>query len=133
MPLPLSRWSLSLRGRGLDLSLALVIGRGDAGEGVGFLFLHEPIVSIQCPGGHGSRMGFPGLGTHLEILVRGLLPLLVHGVWSGLSKHAHCDKDRQTGKDADSDAESDLLALIRGRQGTGAVRTERDVVSYEAF
>jgi hypothetical protein len=74
---------------------------------------------------------WPGKGltdTDLEVLVGSLLPLLVHGVWCGLGEHAHGAEDGQGGQEADEKVEGDLLALIGGRKGTGAVRAERNPV-----
>lgn len=53
--------------------------------------------------------------THFKIFVRGLLPLLVHGVRCGLSEQARAAKDNSAGDNTDKDAKSDFLALTRGR------------------
>lgn len=74
-----------------------------------------------------------GAATNFEVLVCGLLPFLVHGVWCWLGKHASGGKDGQAGKDADKDTESNRLALSRGILSTGAVRTESNPVRYQVF
>lgn len=71
--------------------------------------------------------------TNLEVLVRGLLPFLVHSVWCGLGEHANGGEDGKTGEDAHKDTKSDLLGLIWRSLSTGTVRTESNPVRCEAF
>lgn len=54
-------------------------------------------------------------GANLEVFIRGLLPLLVHGVWCGPGRRAHQDEDDEGGEETNSDASRHLLALIRRR------------------
>jgi hypothetical protein len=69
--------------------------------------------------------------TNLEVLVRGLLPLLGHGAGSLLAEHTHGREHGEGGTDTDESVEGDLLALIRRTLGTGTVRTERNPVCCE--
>lgn len=68
------------------------------------------------------------MDSYLEILVGLFLPLPGHGVWCRLGEHTTRGEEGQAGDDADGDAQGDLFALIRGREGAGAVRAESDPV-----
>lgn len=71
--------------------------------------------------------------TDLEVLVRSLLPLAGHSVWWGPGEAAQGSENGQGKGETSEDVESDLLALTRGRFGTGAVRTEGNPVGCEVF
>jgi len=68
-------------------------------------------------------------GTHLEILVRGLLVLLGHGAWAALAECADGGEDGEGDGDAEGGVAEDLPALAWRREGTRAVGAEGDPVS----
>ena len=72
--------------------------------------------------------------THLEVLLRSLLPLLGHGARpDGAGEHAGEGEDGEgTGDDGERD-EQNLAALIRRRGTAGAVGTEGDEIGCQTI
>jgi hypothetical protein len=71
--------------------------------------------------------------THLQVLLRGLLPLLGHGAGSdGAGEQAGGTENGKGSEDATQSDEQNLAALIRRRGAAGAVRTEGNEVSCSA-
>lgn len=67
-------------------------------------------------------------GTHLEELVGCLLVLLGHGGRRGLGEGAEGAEDGEAQQDTTGGVEKDVTALIRGREGAGAMGAEGEEV-----
>lgn len=65
---------------------------------------------------------------YLEVLVRRLLELLVHGAGASATHGTHGSEDGERGGKADNGVEDNLLVLVGGGLGTGTVGTESDPV-----
>jgi hypothetical protein len=83
-----------------------------------------------------TRLGDPYMdrvraSTHLEVLLRSLLPLLGHGAGpDGAGEHAGEGENSEGTEDDGNRDEENLAALIRRRGTAGAVGTEGDEVGY---
>ena len=71
-----------------------------------------------------------GLLSHLEVLVRRLLVLLGHGGRRLAAEGAESGEYGEADDETNAGVEDDLLVLIRGGLGTGAVGTEGDPVGW---
>lgn len=67
--------------------------------------------------------------SHLEVLVAGLLPLLVHGVRRGAGEATEGEEENETDGDTSESVEGNPLALAWGSLGAGTVGTEGNPVS----
>ena len=76
------------------------------------------------------RKGWAGV-AYDEKLVGLLLVLLGHGVRSRLSEHADSAEESEGDTETDGDTPGDAGAGTRRVDGTGAVRTESNPVSYQ--
>lgn len=91
--------------------------------------LPSPLLSIpQTPKPAKQKRGKQGKGAYLQILVRGLLVLLIHGPRGSLRSHAYRDEQREAGRDAERRVAGDLPAFAWRGQGTGPVGAEGDIV-----
>lgn len=70
--------------------------------------------------------------THLQILIRSLLPLAVHGSRWLAAKRADGHEHDQADTNSNPSVQSDCPALSRGILSSGSVRTKGDVVSCSA-
>lgn len=68
--------------------------------------------------------------THLEILIRHLLVLGVHGLGRRASLRSDGEEDDEGDADADEGGPDDLEGLVGRGQGTGAMGTECDPVCW---
>ena len=66
--------------------------------------------------------------THLEILIRHLLVLSVHGLGWRARLRSDGEEDDKGDADADEGGPDDLEGLVGRGEGTGAVGTERDPI-----
>ena len=93
--------------------------------------LSSPLHSTpQTPKPVTKRRGKQGKGAYLQILVRSLLVLLIHGPRGSLRSHTYRDEQREADRDAERRVPGDLPAFAWRGQGAGPVGAEGDIVCY---
>jgi hypothetical protein len=92
-----------------------------------FLLFPSPLLS-RNPKTRKQKRGKQGKRAYLQILIRGLLVLLVHGPRGSLRTHAYRDEQREADRDAERRVPGDLPAFAWRGQGAGPVGAEGDIV-----